>query len=570
MIRPLTVFVFVILCTVAFAKGFTVSGEVKSTSGNPVPFVSIALSDPADSSVIQFSVASESGTFSFRGVAAGNYLLVAASVGYEVHYKQLNIDSDRYDILLSMTPATMSIKEVMVVAKRIPILMHGDTVVYNSASFKTQTHANVEDLIRKMPGIKVDRNGAVSVSGQAISKVLVNGKEFFGGNVEAATKNLDASMIDKVEVIDRKTDEDEFTESDDQEREKVINLVLKEDVMKGYFGRVSAGYGSEDLYHLHGNLNFFRNEHQLSIIGGSNNINQRLYGWSEMRTLQNFDIKPFNYGGQSMTFGGGVNSYDGVGINLHTEAGDVLKTDVSYIVTHTESENLASRDAQIFLSENTLFSETEEVNMGSQNDHQVNAKLEYQPDTLNRWVLRAKYSTNAGIADRISQQLNFLDPEQVLNSGVNRDNEEASSEKFATKLHWTKKSARKSANHFLGSVYVDRAVDQNYNASYYRTADSLLPWPSNEDALSDQRLRTEVMSFATTTAYQIKLNEKWTLRPGFNYLVGQYNHDFSWRENQSELDAKSPVGEVLAHNMEYFMRIYYKLDTVTSIFLFLR
>lgn len=173
------------------AQTYTLSGRLIDANGQGIAYASIALSDRIDTSTIQFSIAKEDGSFMMKGIVAGDYIILAASVGYEVEHKFVAIDSDWSNFKLEMTSSDISMKEILVRAKKIPVLINGDTVIYNSSSFKTQSNANVEDLIKKMPGIQVNKDGSVSVEGQAVTKVLINGKEFFGGNIEAATKNLD-------------------------------------------------------------------------------------------------------------------------------------------------------------------------------------------------------------------------------------------------------------------------------------------------------------------------------------------------------------------------------------------
>ncbi len=563
-----TICAFLLFSISASAARFNIAGQITDTEGKAVPFASIALSEIADSSVVQFAVSDENGKYAIRGVEQGTYYLVIASVGYEVKYHEIDINRDQKNVDISLAASTMSIEEVMVVAKKIPILLNGDTVMYNASSFKTQSNATVEDLIRKMPGIQVNKDGSVNVEGQTVTKVMINGKEFFGGNVEAATKNLDASLVDKVEVIDKKTDEDEFTGQDDSQREKVINLVLKEEHTQGYFGTLRGGLGDQNYYDGHGNINFFKDETQLSIIGGANNLNRRLYGWRAMQTLQSFEINPFNSNNRTMWWSGGIKSYNGVGANLHFEPIEGMKTDVAYVLTNEESTKIAESNSEVYLTDNTLFSDSREQANGTRNQHQINSKVEFEPDTLNRFVFRGQFNTSADAATNMSRTFNFIDTESILNSGVDRDNVESGDYKVVTKLHWTRKMKLKKENHFLGSVYYDQSELSNAYSSYFNTVDSfLLPIPNEEASLLDQKLTTAQQTVATTSAYQIVLSKKWTIRPGFNWMRSTYEHDFRWiPAGAEEIPEQSPVGQVTAQNMEYFMHIRYQLDSFTNIY----
>ena len=534
-------------------------------SEKPIGFASVGLAYASDSAVIQFVISKDDGSFKFNSVKEGEYLITVACFGYEVKYQAISTDKSMSNIVIQMTPSTVSIKELMVKAPKIPIILSGDTVVYNSSSFKTQNNATVEDLITKMPGIQVNKDGTVSTEGQVVTKVLINGKEFFGGNVQAATKNLDADLVDKVELIDRKTDEDEFTGEEGNEREKVINLVLKEEHHRGYFGTIRAGYGTENYHNLHGNMNFFNDQTQLSIIGGSNNVNQRLYGWSEMSTLQSFEINPFNGPNRNTWWNGGVTSYNGGGANLHLTPAKKLNIDIAYVLSNESVIRISDRNSEVFLAGGSLFSERREEASGDKNTHQVNGKMEWEPDTINRFVFRTQLATMQNLGEDLNRSFNRTVEDLIINSGVNQDAIDEGNEKFAAKLHWTRKSKKNKDNHLLASVYVGGSDLSNTYNTYFNTDTFLLPFPGDEKPLLNQQLQTKEFTLAFTTGYQLKLSEKFTIRPGLNYMSSRYDHSFIWNEDESTVNSKSPVGEVLYQNIEYYAHLIFKIDSLTTL-----
>jgi len=187
--------------------------------------------------------------------------------------------------------------EVVVQGQRPPVQVNGDTLEFNAEAFKTKPNAVVEDMLKKMPGVEVDKDGTIRVNGQRISKVFVNGKEFFGNDPKIATRNLDAEVVDKVQVFDKKTDQAEFTGVDDGNSEKAINLKLKKDKKKMIFGKATAGAGTNSRYDGQFNLNRFDGEQQLSVIGMANNTNRQGFTFS--------DILNFTGETQRMMKGGG-------------------------------------------------------------------------------------------------------------------------------------------------------------------------------------------------------------------------------------------------------------------------
>ena len=175
-----------------------------------------------------------------------------------------------------------------------PVTLKNDTIVYNANSFKTQPNGVVEDLLKKLPGVQVDKNGNITANGQQVNHVYVDGKEFFGSDPKIATKNLPADAIDKVQVFDKQSDISQLSGFDDGDDEKAINLQLKKDRKKGVFGKMTGGYGTDDRYNGQFNINDFKNERQFSVIGAANNINSDAFTFNDilnftggMRNMQN-------------------------------------------------------------------------------------------------------------------------------------------------------------------------------------------------------------------------------------------------------------------------------------------
>ena len=139
--------------------------------------------------------------------------------------------------------------------------------------------------MKKLPGVVVDKDGNIKVNGKAVNKILVNGKEFFGSDLTIATKNLPKEIIDKIQVVDTKTKDQAFTGEEGDKENKTINITIKEDKNKGFFGRATAGYGTDDRYSVSGILNYFNNEERLSVLGGSNNVNTSGFNSDEVRDI---------------------------------------------------------------------------------------------------------------------------------------------------------------------------------------------------------------------------------------------------------------------------------------------
>ena len=230
----------------------------------------------------------------------------------------------------SIYPSTM-LGEVVVKAVKTAVIAKQDTMEYNAGSFKTATNANVEDLLKKLPGVEVGSDGSISSGGKTVTKILVDGKEFFGDDPTAATKNLPSDMIDKVQVVNRKSDLARLTGVDDGEEETVINLTVKKNMKNGWFGNAEAGYGTDGRYRYSFNVNRFQDGNQITILGGGNNVNQM--GFADRGR------------GRFGSFGGnnGINSTQNIGINFNVGKGDRIRVGGNVVYSHSDRKTYEDR-----------------------------------------------------------------------------------------------------------------------------------------------------------------------------------------------------------------------------------
>jgi hypothetical protein len=230
----------------------------------------------ADSSDIQFSTTDRKGSFVIKNLPAGTYHLLISFEGYSHIRKNFTITADHKDVdfkTLYMQPATELMEEVVI--ERPPVSIHKDTVEYSAGSYATKPNAVAEDLLKKMPGIQVDKNGVITAQGETVSRVLVNGKRFFSDDPKLATRNLPPDIIDKIQVFDDLSDQSKFSGFDDGNRVKTINIITKKDKRQGYFGKAVAAAGTNETYDESLNMHRFDKDEQISVIGQANDINKQ-------------------------------------------------------------------------------------------------------------------------------------------------------------------------------------------------------------------------------------------------------------------------------------------------------
>ena len=291
MLRVIFAGLFSFSLLTSFAQTLTISGTIAdSTSGKGLAYATVSVIGAKDSMLIAFTIADTAGHFRLNKIAPGDYLLSVSYTGYRPVWRPLPPASANGIVEagnIALTGAGV-LQGVEVTGKRPPVEVNNDTLEFNAENFKTHPNAVVEDMLKKMPGVTVESDGTIKINGQTVRRILVNGKEFFTGDVKIATKNLNADAVDKIQVYDRSSDQATFTGIDDGNREKTINIKLKKDRNFATFGKIAAGAGSggsgganslapgsEGRFDGQANINKFSGDEQLSLLGMGNNTNRQ-------------------------------------------------------------------------------------------------------------------------------------------------------------------------------------------------------------------------------------------------------------------------------------------------------
>lgn len=288
----------VVMAVAANAQRVFLKGKVvDSVSRKGLVSATVSLVKAADSALLTFGIADSAGRFRLEAVGGGPFLISVSYAGYQPVWKKVTGGVEELGEIVLAPNGLLQATQVR--ARRPPVEITGDTIEFNAENFKTQPNAVVEDMLRKIPGVTVESDGTVKVNGQTVRRVLVNGKEFFTGDIKMATKNLNADAVDKLQVFDRKSDQAAFTGVDDGNSEKTINIQLKKDKNFATFGKVGGGAGlgggggpagggsasggpagggsmvSDARYDGQANINRFKGDEQLSFLGMGNNTNRQ-------------------------------------------------------------------------------------------------------------------------------------------------------------------------------------------------------------------------------------------------------------------------------------------------------
>lgn len=294
---------------------------------------SIAILDAKDSILVKYTRSAADGSFAVTGLSKGKFIVLVAYPDYADYVEPFSIDSVSQVHNfghINMNLKSRLLKEVIIKGTAAQMKIKGDTTEFNARAFVTQPNAKVEDLLKQLPGIQVDKDGKITAQGEVVKKVLVDGEEFFGDDPTLVTKNIRADMVDKVQLYDKKSDQAAFTGIDDGKKEKTLNIKLKEDKKNGMFGKAQAGDGSGNIYQGELLFNAFKAKKKFSVYGTMANNSRVGLGWEDNQKYGSGGGFEFDDSGSGAIFIGGGNAddldsfggqYNGQGLPVARNAG---------------------------------------------------------------------------------------------------------------------------------------------------------------------------------------------------------------------------------------------------------
>lgn len=297
---------------------YQIKGTITDTAATyKMVNTTITVLNAKDSTLVKFGRANADGSFALQLPKHGKFILLATYPGYADYAEDFQLDSVKREKdfgHLNMTLKATLLAGVIIKGNAAAIKIKGDTTEFNAASYKIQPNSKVEDLLKQLPGITVDRDGKITAQGQAVKKVLVDGEEFFGDDPTLVTKNLRGDMVDKVQLYDKKSDQATFTGIDDGQKTKTINIKLKEDKKNGYFGKANAGIGTDKFYEGEAMINAFKGKKKVSAYGIIGNTGKTGLGWQDSNKYGSSSLEMSDDGNYMYFSGGGgdeMDSFDG-------------------------------------------------------------------------------------------------------------------------------------------------------------------------------------------------------------------------------------------------------------------
>lgn len=443
--KCLLMLLMILFSPMAFAQqsGVNVTGSVvEQGSDTPIEQATVRLLNVKDSAMVRGVVSARNGSFTLKNVKKGSYLLHITFIGYDPLYQPLQITGKKNPVnvgKLELSDGAIELGEAVVIGKAPEVTVRNDTVEYNADSYKVTEGSVLEDLLKKMPGVEVDSEGKITVNGKEVKKVMVDGKEFFSDDPKVASKNLPAKMIDKLQVLDKKSDMAQMTGFDDGEEETVINLTVKPGMKQGWFGNAYGGYGSKDRYEGNAMVNRFVNNDQITFMGGANNTNNM--GFSDLASTMFSGMG--GGGGRRGGFGAGsgITSSGNAGLNFSKEfKPDKLTLGGNTRYSHSDNDARSKSDRQNILpGDSSSYDNSEAMSRTKSDNFGVDFRLEWKPDTMTQLIFRPSFSLSHSMNDNFSDATTLDNERDTVNTNKSSNYSESNGYNLNASIDFSRK-----------------------------------------------------------------------------------------------------------------------------------
>jgi hypothetical protein len=533
--------VALLICTHAFSQQIRISGSVIDTSENkPLHNAVVSVIRPTDSVLVKFTRTKEDGSFSISNLKPSNYIVLITYPDY-ADFVEFTKDSTKtaFDFgKIALTQKSQLLEAVIVNQQLAAIRMKGDTLEYKADSFKVREGAAVEELLKRLPGISVNRNGEITAQGQKVNKVLVDGEEFFSDDPAVVIKNLQADAVKEVQVFDKKSEQAEFSGIDDGQRSKTINLTLKDNKKKGYFIKATAGGGTNETFNNDIMMNAFKGSRKVAAFGIMSNTGRNDLNWRENDQFgggNNVEFDEENnwlVGREEEDYTQGLNPEEGLpkawnaGLHFSNKWDeDRKKINLNYRFNKNNQRAFGQTISQFILPDTQYFNTSSNEAFSSITRHSGRGIYDLKFDSLSSMKINVNGSSiQADNASRLISSALNADSGKV-NNNDRLLNSQATKNMMNTSIIWRKKFKVKGRT--LSINFEQQAKDQN-SEGFLNSATEYYDSFGNVDSIEriDQKKNNKlnVLGLKSSIVYTEPLSK---------VLFVSANYGFNYRKDES-------------------------------------
>ncbi|MDR1348720.1 MAG: outer membrane beta-barrel protein [Prevotellaceae bacterium] len=503
-----------LLCGIYVSAQTSITG-VLTDGDEPLSMADVMLHKMPDTAYIKGVSTDDNGNFTIKDVAKGTYMIKVSYIGYEDFSKKIYVDGVAKEFKMGniALKAGIMLKGASIVGKATAVTIKGDTVEYNPNAYKLQDNAVVEDLLKKLPGVQVDKDGSITAGGKEVSKVLLGGKEFFANDPTLATKNVPVKIVEKVQVLDRKSEQERLTGISDGQEETVINLEIKKGQQQGWMGNIGSGLGRD-----------IKNEAGNKVRFDENAFVNRLTSNSRFTLISNFSNTNTGRGGR-FTFGGtSGNTTAGMGgIDIATFANDKLTIEGNGYFTYRNTNVESSSSTETFLQDSSFYRNSSSLSDSYNRNYNTNIRLTYKPDEYNTIIFRPQGSHSHSDSYSENNSTTLDGNLDTVNNSERHTLNESKTTSYGAELNYS---------HKFGNSGRNLSFELQYNGSNtngYTKSDSRTEYYKQDSIFSLDQLSNNTNQ-STTYRFQTSYVEPLSKN---NFLQFQYSYSANSRNQET-------------------------------------
>ena len=440
-------------CCNAFAQTFTIKGKLVDTSSkSALESATVYVLTAKDSTLIDYTITDKQGNFLMQLRRQNQPILVKASfIGYDSWERKLEQLNQSYDFgTIELSEQEISLGEVVLKSEAPPVRIKNDTLEFDASSFQKRPDANVMSMLKQLPGVEVDEEGKIRVNGREVSQILVNGKPFFGRDGGVALQNLPADIINKIQVTDLKTKNEEQTGSAAASADASINLTIDEEKNKGLMGKITGGFGTDDRYESALMVNYFKGQRKMSVLASSNNINSPGFTMDEF-----FDSmgggRSISTSSDGTTYVNGINIGGGnrgitqshlIGLN-YADDFDGIETSSSYFFADATTKNVNRTEQVVFLPDDTFTTISRTVSRQDRFSHNFNHTFEWEVTPNFEIYFEPKIVQNQNVSRNEAESRSVGEDAGLLNESISQTYNRTNNSEAGYDLTLSKKFSKK-------------------------------------------------------------------------------------------------------------------------------
>ncbi|AOW08059.1 outer membrane beta-barrel protein [Flavobacterium gilvum] len=516
----------------------------KETSA-PIEDATVYLTTVKDSAIISYTVSDKNGIFKFETKKITvPFFLKTSATGYEnLKIKENSATENRDFNVLPLSKKQIQLSEVVVKSDAPPVKIKKDTLEFNASSFKVRPDANIEALIRQLPGAQIDGNKNITINGKAVDKILVNGKPFFSEDGKIALQNLSADMVKKVQVSNTKTKEEEMTKQESTSNSSTINFVLKEDKNKGVFGKFMGGYGTNDRYETSGIASYFKNKRRVTAIVSSNNINAT--GFSMDDVFDNMGGGR-NISGPRISYGNGNSAPTGItrsttaGLNYDDEWTKKLSAHTAYNYKNLDNENKNKTSRADFLPTGNIFTESESKSNQLTEGHDFNGEFQYKIDDKTNIYLAPRFAKTTTNSSSAYQAASRDDNNNLMNENSSKVNSHSESGNFNNFMGFFK-GFKKKGRYFSAYLQNNNSISESNSINNSATL-------FYQNATPDDIRNQNVLAKRTNDNLSFNLQYTEPITDSLSVFVGTMTNWAKGKDDNNTFDFDTAAGKYSDRN----------------------